>query len=57
MKDEYHKYIVPVFVVAYGEDKEEAIEYVNKALDMTDFVREDGVYSAEVIEEETELYE
>lgn len=51
------KFLVPVFIIAYGEDQEEAIEYVTKALDMTDFVREDGIYSAEVIEEETELYE
>lgn len=55
--NEYHKYLVPVFVVAYGEDKEEAIDYVSRALDSTDLVREDGIYSAEVIEEETELYE
>lgn len=55
--DDYHKYLVPVFVVAYGEDEDEAIDYVNKALDLIEFVREDGIYSAEVIEEETELYE
>ena len=54
---EYHKYLVPVLVVSYGEDREEAIEYVEKALDKTDFVHEDGIYSAEVFEEEAELHE
>lgn len=55
--EDLRKYLVPVLVVAYGDDKEEAIDYVTKALDMTDFVREDGIYSVEVIEEESELYE
>lgn len=52
-----NKYLVPVIIVAYGDDSTEAIDYVNDALDNSDLIREDGIYSVEVMEEETELYE
>lgn len=51
------RWIVPVFVVAYGDDEDEAISYVEKAIDTTWFVREDGIYSAEVLSDEVEAME
>ena len=32
-KDELQKYIVPIFVVSYGESESDAVEYVEMALD------------------------
>ncbi len=56
MSDDLEKYIVPVFVVAYGDDEQEAVEYVEKALDTTELVFEDGIFSVEVLEDEAEPY-
>jgi len=55
--EETQKWLVPVFIVAYGDDEREAVKYVEEALDNTWFVREDGIYSAEVVEEEVEPME
>jgi len=57
MLDNIQKYLVPIFVVAYGDNPEEAVEYVEHALDTTWFVGEDGIDAAWVLEEEVELYE
>jgi hypothetical protein len=56
MSDDLQKYIIPVFVVAYGDNEQEAIDYVLKALDTTELVFEDGIFSVEVLEDEAEPY-
>lgn len=57
MKDDLEKFIVPVFVVTYGDNEDEAVTYVERALDKTDFVFEDGIFSVEVLEDEVESYQ
>jgi len=54
---ELEKWLVPVFIIAYGDSEEEAVAYVEHALDTTWFVREDGIYSAEVLSDEVEAME
>lgn len=56
-KDDLKLYIVPMFVVAYGEHASEAVTYVEHALDSTELIYEDGIFSVEVLEDEVELYE
>lgn len=55
MTNDLDKFIVPVFVVAYGETELEAVAYVEHALDSTEFVFEDGIFSVEVLEDEVEI--
>ena len=55
-KQELKKYIVPIFVVSYGESESDAVEYVEKALDTTELVFEDGIFSAEILEDEVETF-
>ena len=52
MNDNLNKFIIPVFVVAYGDTEEESVAYVEQALDKTDFVFADGIFSVEVLEDE-----
>jgi hypothetical protein len=56
MSDELEKFIVPIFVVAYGEDESDAVTYVEQAIDTTELVREDGIFSIEILEDEVEPY-
>ena len=56
MTNNLQKYIVPVFVVVYGENESDAEEYVEHALDSTEFVYQDGIFSVEIVEDEIELY-
>jgi len=56
MKTDLEKFIVPVFVVAYGEDESDAVAYVEQALDSTELVYEDGIFSVELLEDEVEPY-
>ncbi|MEK9767303.1 MAG: hypothetical protein VW683_00165 [Betaproteobacteria bacterium] len=56
-EDKLLKWVVPVYVVAYGDNGDEATSYVEKALDTTWFVGEDGIYSAEVIEDDVEEFD
>ena len=55
-KTELEKYIVPIFVVSYGESESDAVEYVEKALDSSGLVFEDGIFSAEILEDEVETF-
>ena len=55
-KKELKKYIVPIFVVSYGESESDAVEYVERALDTTELVFEDGIFSAEILEDEVETF-
>lgn len=55
--DKLKQWLVPMFVVAYGDDEEEASQYVEHALDATWFVGEDGICSAEVLEEDIEEFD
>jgi hypothetical protein len=57
MKDDLKKFIVPVFVVTYGDNEDEAVTYVERALDKTDLVFEDGIFSIEILEDEVESYQ
>ena len=55
-KDELQKYIVPIFVVSYGESESDAVEYVEMALDSSELVFQDGIFSAEILEDEVETF-
>ena len=55
--DKLKQWIVPVLIVAYGDDEAEATQYVEHALDTTWFVGEDGICSAEVLEDDVEQIE
>ena len=55
-KTELEKYIVPIFVVSYGESESDAVEYVEHALDTSGLVFEDGIFSAEILEDEVETF-
>ena len=55
-KQELKKYIVPIFIVSYGESESDAVEYVEKALDTSGLVFEDGIFSAEILEDEVETF-
>ena len=43
-KQELEKYIVPIFVVSYGESESDAVDYVEQALDSGGLVFEDGIF-------------
>lgn len=51
------KYVVPVNVIVYGEDAEDAVTYVEEALDSSSFITEDGLIGAEVVVDDVELFE
>ena len=48
-KQELEKYIVPIFVVSYGESEADAVEYVETALDSSGLVFEDGIFSCRLL--------
>jgi hypothetical protein len=51
------KFVVPVNVIVYGEDADDAIAYVEEALDSSSFITEDGLIGAEVMADDVELFE
>jgi hypothetical protein len=51
------KFVVPVNVIVYGEDADDAITYVEEALDSSSFITEDGLIGAEVMADDVELFE
>ena len=51
------KFVVPVNIVCYGEDALDAVTYVEEALDNSSFITEDGIIGAEVLADDTELFE
>ena len=53
-KKELKRYIVPIFVVSYGESESDAVNYVEHALD--ELVFEDGIFSVEILEDEVETF-
>ena len=55
-KTELKRYIVPIFVVSYGESESDAVHYVEQALDSSGLVFEDGIFSAEILEDEVETF-
>ena len=55
-KKELKRYIVPIFVVSYGESELDTVEYVEHALDSSGLVFEDGIFSAEILEDEVETF-
>ena len=55
-KKELKKYIVPIFIVSYGESELDAVDYVERALDSSGLVFEDGIFSAEILEDEVETF-
>jgi hypothetical protein len=51
------KFVVPVNVIVYGEDADDAITYVEEALDGSSFITEDGLIGAEVMIDDVEPFE
>lgn len=51
------KYVVPVNVIVYGEDEDDAVTYVEEALDSSSFITEDGLIGAEVVVDDVELFD
>jgi hypothetical protein len=51
------KFVVPVNIIVYGEDAEDALMYVEEALDNSSFITEDGLIGAEVMADDVELFE
>ena len=51
------KFVVSVNVIVYGEDADDAISYVEEALDSSSFITEDGLIGAEVMADDVELFE
>ena len=51
------KFVVPVNVIVYGEDADDAISYVEDALDISSFITEDGLLGAEIMADDVELFE
>jgi hypothetical protein len=51
------KFVVPVNIICYGEDALDAVTYVEEALDSSSFITEDGIIGAEVLADDTELFE
>lgn len=51
------KFVVPVNVIVYGEDADDAISYVEEALDSSSFITEDGLIGAEVMADDVELFD
>ena len=55
--EESTKFLVPVFVVCYADSADEAVECVESALDSSEFIFSDGIFSAEVIDSDVEEFE
>ena len=51
------KYVVPVNVIVFGESPDDAISYVEDALDISSFITEDGLLGAEIMADDVELFE
>lgn len=51
------KFVVPVNVIVYGEDAEDAVSYVEEALDVSSFITEDGLIGAEIMTDDVELFD
>ena len=51
------KFVVPVNIVVYGEDEQDAVTYVEEALDSSSFITEDGIIGAEVVADDIELFD
>lgn len=41
--DKLNKYVVPVSVIVYGENEEDALDYIQTALDHSDLLDQDGI--------------
>ena len=54
-----NKYIVPVNLIVYGETEADALEYDQRALDMSDLLDQDGIVGAnpDIELEDIEFYE
>jgi hypothetical protein len=51
------KFVVPVNVIVYGEDVQDAVSYVEEALDVSSFITEDGLIGAEIMTDDVELFD
>lgn len=54
-----NKYIVPVQLIVFGESEEDAIAYVEEAVERSDILDQDGVIGIDstIDVEDVELYE
>jgi hypothetical protein len=59
MQDKLKKYIVPVEFIVYGESAQDAIEYVQDAIDSSNLLEQDGVLGVnpDIEEDAVELVE
>ena len=51
------KFVVPVNVIVYGEEVQDAVSYVEEALDVSSFITEDGLIGAEIMTDDVELFD
>lgn len=50
-----NKYIVPVNLIVYGEDEDDAIGYVTDAVDHSAIIQEDGIIGADILDDDVEF--
>lgn len=57
--DKLSKYIVPVNLIVFGESEEDALAYVEEAVEHSDILDQDGIIGVDVSPEleDIELYE
>lgn len=53
--EKLNKYIVPVNLIVYGENEEDAINYVESAIDNSALIQEDGIIGADILNEDVEF--
>ena len=55
MMDELNKYTVYVKLTVWGESPEDAVDYVNSAIDASDLLTQDGIIGIEVVDDEDSI--
>ena len=50
-----NKYIVPINLIVYGENEEDAIGYAMDAVDHSAIIQEDGIIGADILDDDVEL--
>ena len=55
MIDELNKYTVYVKLTVWGESPEDAVDYVNSAIDASDLLTQDGIIGIEVVDDEDSI--
>ena len=57
--EKLNKYIVPVQLIVFGESEDDALEYVQTALDNSDLLDQDGIVgvNSDIEVDDIEFYE